>query len=116
LLRLLADENFNGRILRALQRQISDLDVLRAQDTTLYGTDDRTLLQFAADEGRVLLTHDIETLVGYAWERVRAGMTMPGVIVALTDRPIGQVIEDLQLLLLASRPEELEARIHFLPL
>jgi hypothetical protein len=115
-LRLLADENFNGRILRALQRQIPDLDVVRTQDSPLYGADDPTLLQFAAEEGRILLTHDIETLVGYAWERVRSGMAMPGVIVALTDRPIGQVIEDLQLLLLVSRPEELEGQIYFTPL
>jgi hypothetical protein len=43
-------------------------------------------------------------------------MTMPGVIVVLTNRPIGQVIEDLEVLLLASRPEEFEAQIRFLPL
>jgi hypothetical protein len=115
-LRLLADENFNGRILRALRRQIPELDVLRAQDTPLSGADDPTLLEFAAAENRIVLTHDIETLVGYAWERVRAGAGMPGVIVALTDRPIGQIIGDLELLLLASRPEELEAQIRFLPL
>jgi hypothetical protein len=115
-LRLLADENFNGRILRALRRQIPDLDVVRAQDTPLTGADDQTLLKFAADEGRILLTHDVETLVGYAWERVRSGMAMPGVIAALTNRSIGQVIEDLEILLLASRPEEFEAQILFLPL
>jgi len=115
-LRLLADENFNGRILRALQRQIPDLDVLRVQDTHVGGADDQTLLQFAADENRILLSHDVETLVGYAWERVRSGMAMPGVIVALTDRPIGQIIEDLEVLLLASQPEEFEAQIRFLPL
>jgi predicted nuclease of predicted toxin-antitoxin system len=115
-LRLLADENFNGRILRALRRQIPDLDVVRAQDGSMYGADDPTLLQFAANEKRILLTHDIETLVGYAWERVRLGRPMPGVIVVLTDRPIGQVIEDLEILLLASEPEELEGQIRFLPL
>lgn len=115
-LRLLADENFNGRILRALRRQIPDLDAVRAQDTSLCGADDEDLLQFAADENRIVLTHDIETLVGYAWKRVRSGRPMPGVIVALTDRPIGQVIGDLELLLLASSPEELEAQIRFLPL
>jgi predicted nuclease of predicted toxin-antitoxin system len=116
MLRLLADENFNGRILRALRRQIPDLDVVRVQDTSLCGVDDKTLLQFASDDNRVVLTHDIETLVGYAWERVRSGTPMPGVIVTLTNRPIGQVIEDLEVLLLASRPEELEAQILFLPL
>ncbi|HKI01728.1 MAG TPA: DUF5615 family PIN-like protein [Thermoanaerobaculia bacterium] len=116
MLRLLADENFNGRILRALLRQIPVLDVVRAQDTSLSGADDPTLLQFAADECRILVTHDVETLVGYAWERVRSGMAMPGVIVALTDRPLGQVIEDLEVLILASQPEEMEAQIRFLPL
>lgn len=115
MLRLLADENFNGRILRALRRQIPDLDVVRVQDTPLSGTDDPTLLQFAAAENRIVLTHDVETLVGYAWERVRSGMAMPGVIVAQTDQPIGQVIEDLEVLILAGQPEEIEARILFLP-
>jgi Domain of unknown function (DUF5615) len=114
--RLLADENFNGRILRALKRQIPDLDVVRAQDTRLSGAEDPALLQFAADEKRVLLTHDQETLVGYAWQRVRSGTTMPGVIVAPTDHPIGQVIADLELLLLAGQPEDVEQQILFLPL
>jgi hypothetical protein len=114
-LRLLADENFNGRILRALRRQIPDLDIVRAQDTPLCGADDQELLQFAADESRIVLTHDRETLVGYAWERVRAGRPMPGIIVALTDRPIGQVIGDLEILLQASQSEELQAQIRFLP-
>jgi hypothetical protein len=43
MLRLLADENFNGRILRSLKRQIPNLDVLRTQDTPLLGADDPTL-------------------------------------------------------------------------
>lgn len=116
MLRLLADENFNGRILRALRRRIPDLDVVRMQDTPLSGTDDPALLELAATEGRVVLTHDVETLVGYAWERVRSGRSMPGVIVTSTDRPIGQVIEDLEILILASEPAELDAQIRFLPL
>jgi hypothetical protein len=116
MIRLLADENFNGRILRALKRQVPDLDLVRVQDTRLSGADDPALLQFAADEKRVLLTHDQETLVGHAWQRVRSGMEMPGVVVAQTDRPIGQVIADLELLLLAGQPEDVEQRILFLPL
>jgi len=115
-LRLLADENFNGRIFRALKRLIPDLDVVRAQDTRLLGADDPALLQFAADEMRVLLTHDQETLVGHAWQRVREGMAMPGVIVAPPDCPIGLVIADLELLLLAGQTEDVEQQILFLPL
>lgn len=116
MLRLLADENFNGRILRALQRRIPDLDVVRAQDTPLSGTDDESLLEYAAAENRILLTHDVSTLVGYAWERVRLGKSMPGVIAAPADRPLGHVIEDLEILLLASGPEEIKDRVLFVPL
>jgi hypothetical protein len=43
-------------------------------------------------------------------------MMMPGIIVASTNQPIGQVIADLELLLLASQPEDLDARILLLPL
>ncbi len=82
----------------------------------MYGADDPTLLQFAAEEKRILMTHDVETLVGYAWQRVRSGLAMPGVIVALTDSPIGQVIEDLEILLLASEIGEFEGQIRYLPL
>jgi hypothetical protein len=116
MLRLLADENFNGRILRALQRQIPDLDVVRAQDTLLSGAEDPALLQFAADEKRVLLTHDQDTLVGHAWQRVRSGMAMPGVIVAPTDCPFAQVIADLELLLLAGQSGDVEQQVLFIPL
>lgn len=117
MLHLLADENFNGRILRALQRLIPDLDVVRVQDTRLSGSDDRTLLAWAAEQNRILLTHDVATLVGYAFERVGRDQAMPGVIAVRTDNSsIGRVIEDLELILLASEPEELNGRILFVPL
>ena len=41
---------------------------------------------------------------------------MPGVIVVPTDRPIGQVIADLVLLLLAGQSEDVEQQILFMPL
>lgn len=116
MLRLLADENFNGRILRALQRLIPDLDVVRVQDTGHSGAHDRSLLAWAAEQNRILLTHDVATLVGYAYERVGKDQAMPGVIAVRTDSPIGRVIEDLELILLASEPDELNGRTLFVPL
>ena len=116
MLRLAADENFNGRILRGLQRRLSNLDVLRVQDTPLYGADDPLLLEWAAEEDKILLTHDQATLVGYAYERLAAGKKMPGVIAVRMDAPIGQVVEELELVILASEASELNNRIIFLPL
>lgn len=116
MLRLVADENFDGRILRALQHQIPGLDVVRTQDTPLEGAADPDLLAWAAAEQRIVITHDLATLVGKAIERVVRGEVMPGVVAVKTGHSIGEAIADLELLILASRPEELDARIVFLPL
>ena len=116
MLRLLADENFNGRILRALQRRLPDLDVIRAQDTPFSGVTDPELLEKAAEDNRILLTHDIATLVGFANERLRTARPVPGVIAVRTNAGIGPIIEDLVLLLLASEAGELDSRILFIPL
>lgn len=115
MLRLLADENFDGRILRALQRQIPDLDVLRVQDTPLYGAEDPELLEWAAKENRILLTHDIATLVGFAYERTRSDLPMSGVVAVRAESSLGRAIEDLALILLAAEESDFSSRVLFLP-
>jgi predicted nuclease of predicted toxin-antitoxin system len=58
MLRLAADENFNGDIVRGLLRRNPKLDIVRVQDVGLSGADDPSVLQSAADRGRILVTHD----------------------------------------------------------
>lgn len=72
MLALAADENFNNDIVRGLLRRKPDLNIARLQDVGLSGADDSTVLEWAAEEGRVLLTHDASTITHYAYERVRA--------------------------------------------
>jgi predicted nuclease of predicted toxin-antitoxin system len=79
MLRLAADENFNGDIVRGLLRRNPKLDIIRVQDVGLSGADDPSVLQWAADQGRVLVTHDISTLAKHASDRIAAGQPMPGV-------------------------------------
>ena len=55
MLRFVTDENFNNRILRALLREDPDFDVVRVQDTEVYQADDPIVLEWAAQNGRVLL-------------------------------------------------------------
>jgi len=116
MLLLAADENFNNNIVRGLLRRKPDLDIVRIQDVGLSGTDDPTLLEWAAQEGRVLLTHDVSTITRYAYERVRAGKAMPGVFEAARDVPIGIVIEDILLLVEYSLDGEWEGQVRYLPL
>jgi len=76
MLRRLADENFNGDILRGLSRRQPDLDIVRAQDVGLTGADDPDILAWAAENSRIVLTHDRATMSDYAYERIAAGEAM----------------------------------------
>jgi len=116
MLRLAADENFNSDIVRGLLRRKPNLDIVQIQDVGLFGADDPTVLEWSAEEGRVLLTHDVSTITHYAYERVRAGKPMPGVFEVSRNIPIGVVIEDVLLLVEFNLDKEWESQVRYLPL
>ncbi|XGV97038.1 MAG: DUF5615 family PIN-like protein [Leptolyngbya sp. BL-A-14] len=111
--KFLIDENFKGAIVRGLLQQ-SQLDCIRVQDIGLLGASDAIILEYAAQEERVLLTHDVNTITRYAYERLVAGLAMPGVIEVRQDASIGQIIDDI--LLLAEFEEDCQGQILYLPL
>lgn len=88
-MRLLTDENFNHHILRGLKLRAPGLDYVIAQEAGLEGVKDPQVLDWAAKQNRILVTHDIRTIPKYAYERVASGLPMPGVIVVPEDIPIG---------------------------
>jgi hypothetical protein len=116
MLRLLADENFNNDIVRGVRRRNPTVDIVRVQDEGISGADDPTVLAWAAQTGRVVLTHDVSTMTRYAYDRVRAAQAMPGVFEVSRDVPIGIAIEDLLLLVEGSLEGEWEGQILYLPL
>ena len=116
MLRLVADENLNNDIVRGLLRRCPDLDIVRVQDVGLSAADDATVLEWAAREGRVLLTHDVATITMFAYERVRAGQSMPGVFEVGRTASIGRAIEDILLLAECSLDDEWEGQVQYLPL
>ena len=116
MLRLAADEHFNNAIIRGLLRRKPDLDIIRVQDVGLSGADDPVVLEWAAKESRVLLTHDVTTMTHYAYERVKAGRPMPGVFEVSRAVPIGIAIEDILLLAEYSFEGEWEGQVRYLPL
>jgi hypothetical protein len=116
MLRMAADENFNGDILRRLLRRNPQLDIVRVQDVGLPGASDPVVLEWAAQENRVVVTHDITMLVKHALDRAAVGHRMPGVFAARSDAPIGQTINDLTLLAECRIDREWEGQARFLPL
>lgn len=117
MLRLGTDADVSGRVYRALLRELPELDLVRVQDAGLRTAEDPNVLAWAAAEGRILLTRDRRTMVGFAYQRVKAGLPMPGVFV-IRDRPnqIGLMIEEILVPILCSEQEEWKDRVQFLPI
>jgi predicted nuclease of predicted toxin-antitoxin system len=79
-IKFVVDEDFDNRVVRGLLRRLSDLDIIRIQDTPLSGVEDSAILEWAAQQRQVLLTHDVSTMTRYAYARIRAGQTTAGII------------------------------------
>lgn len=116
MLSLAADENLISDIVRGLLRRNPKIDIVRVQDVGLLGADDPRVLDWAAAEGRILVTHDRRTVPRYANQRVEAGLPMPGVFIVPQSLSIGQAIEDLLLLCQYTSGAEWEGLVYYLPL
>jgi hypothetical protein len=77
----MADENFNNHIVRGLLLRNPEVDIVRIQDVGLSSADDPAILEWAVKEKRRLLTHDVETMPDFAYNRVRAGLAIPAICI-----------------------------------
>lgn len=111
----LADECFDNDIIRGLLRQAPKFDLVRAQDfSEVAGHNDETLLAWAAGHERVLLTHDLATMVpALRLQRQRASAS---IVLVPDSLPIGQIIEDVLLLDQCSNASDWTAGVIYLPL
>ena len=117
MLKYLADENFNNQVVRGLRRQLPELDLVRIQDEAdLVGAPDPDVLEWAAKEGRIVLTSDVRTFPAFVKERLNQGLPMPGVFYANQSASVATLIDDLFLLATCSEEGEYEGQSVYLPL
>ena len=116
MLRLLTDENFDQNIVRGLRRRLPNLDCLVVQLAGLGGSADPLLLELAADEGRIMVSHDVTTMTAYANARLANGLAMTGLIIVPQKLDIGSAVSDLELLLECSSESDFRDRTYYLPL
>jgi hypothetical protein len=114
--RFLADENIDQDLILGLKRRIDGIDIVRVHDVGLRTSDDPTVLQWAADEGRVLISRDIKTIPNFAHERVATGLVMPGVLVLPPGVSMAVAISDLSVIAGATEADEWADRVVYLPL
>jgi len=96
-------------------RRLPEAGFRSATDAGLAGLHDLEVLALAARDGRLLVTHDKNTMPTQFAEFV-AKTVSPGVIVVPQKLPVGRALEDLILIWSASQPDEWTNRIAYLPL
>lgn len=115
-LRFLADEDVDADILEGLRSREPAIDILDVKTAGLRGTTDPALLELAAAQGRILITHDRRTMTRHFRKRVDAGKHVPGLfILPQRQSAIGEIFESLLLVWTASQAEEWRNQIAFLP-
>ncbi|HEX3227672.1 MAG TPA: DUF5615 family PIN-like protein [Pyrinomonadaceae bacterium] len=104
-IRFQADNDLDQRIVVATRRLDPGIEFQIANKLELHGIDDSRVLQLAAQQGRVLVSHDRRTLPSH-FERFITKQQSPGLIIISQRMPIGVAAELLHLLWAASDAEE----------
>lgn len=97
-------------------RRNPEIDMVRIEDLGLSGAADPTILEWCAEQDRILLTSDVSTITKYVYQRIAAGQAMPDVLEIGRGVALATAIEDLLLIAACSEPRDWEGRLHYLPL
>jgi len=114
--RFLADNDLNDAIVVGLLRREPAVHFTRLRDLGLEAWDDPAVLEYAAREGWILVSHDVNTMRAAAYNRPAAGLEMGGLLLAHQRTPVSLIIDSLLLIWGASEAEEWAGHVAFLPL
>jgi hypothetical protein len=113
--RFQADADFNEDIVAGLVRREPHVDFKTASEAQVRGLFDPDVLVVAAQEARILVTHDRRTMPRHFSDFIVKSHS-PGVMIIAQKVPIRIAIEELLLIWAASEAEEWTNLILDLPL
>lgn len=113
-IRFQADYDFNKKIVRALRHRYPFMDFQGGHEAGFEGLHDEQVLEIAAREGRILVSHDVTTMPVHFASFISRQYS-PGVLLIPQSLPISIAIEELALIWGASEAEEYANLITWLP-
>lgn len=114
-IRLQADADLKHAIIAGVLRRAASLDFRRAEAVPLEGLGDPAVLFAAAQDGRVLVSHDVNTMERHFREFIKEHAS-PGLILIPQRRvSIGAAIESLVFLWEVLDAADLENRVCLVP-
>ena len=114
--RFQADNDLRDSIRTGALRREPTVDFQSARIARLDHKTDPEVLALAASTGRVLVSHDQNSMPRHFRDFLAEGKQSPGLLIVPQSVPVGRVIEGILLLWLASYAEEWVDRIAWLPL
>lgn len=98
-MRWLSDENFDNDIVRGVLRRSRGFDIVRVQDIDeISGQTDVVILAWATTQDRVVLTHDLSTMIPAMHEQRRRAPRCAPIVLVPDSLPTGSAIEEILLL------------------
>ena len=88
----------------------------RLRDVGLSKAPDSDVLEYAAQAGVIVVSHDVNTMRAAADARIKADQDMAGLLLVHQRSPVAETIEDLILIWIASDAAEWRGEIRFLPM
>ncbi len=114
--RFLADADLNKAIVSGVLRREPSIDFLTAHAAGLRRMKDPEVLALAAEQQRVLVSHDVGTMPAHFRGFRNAGKQSAGVFLIPQTLDVGTAIDELLLIWIASEAAEWENRLEWLPL
>ena len=114
--RFQADADLRLEIVSGVLRREPAIDFQSAQDRLAEGVKDPDVLQIASEEGRILVSHDVTTMVSHFRRFLDSGQQSPGVFLIPQAVPTAEAIEELVLIWVTSEAFEWQNQVFWLPL
>ena len=116
MLRLFFDHDFNHKILRGLKQRVPNLDFVTPNQLGNIAESDENHLIWSLANRRVVISHDVNTMTDAANKRLKNGELIFGLILVPQEMPIGDAINELELIITCSEENEFENFVEYLPL
>src|SRR5437868_3165113 len=105
--RYLSDEDLRFPLVLATRRLEPTVEFPTAAEVGCAGFTDDQLLEFAATNGMIIISHDVNTMIAHASARLHANLKMGGLfLVPQRTHSISSIAQDLLLIWSVSEAEE----------
>lgn len=117
-IRFLLDENVDPLVLELLRQREPAIDIklIGDDDAPPLSTDDETILSWIEKTGYVLVTHNRRSMPRHLHNHFARGGEIPGILLIRRKTLLGPLLDELQLIWVASAAEEYLNRIQHIPM